>query len=113
MGRIGPGVPPPNRPGVPPLIVTWADKDYLAEFAKDIAALKALTYVNLTNTKVTDAGFAQVAALPQLKELYVWGTAITAPAIDKAKAARKDVIIYAGLKASDVKPETKIVAPTN
>jgi hypothetical protein len=25
-GRIAPGVPPPNRPGVPPLIVTWADK---------------------------------------------------------------------------------------
>ena len=24
-GRIAPGVPPPNRPGVPPLIVTWAD----------------------------------------------------------------------------------------
>ncbi len=81
--------------------------------AKDIVALKALTYVNLTNTKVTDAGFAQVATLPQLQELYIWGTAITQPAIDKAKAARKGVIIYAGLKASDVKAETKIVQPTN
>jgi poly-gamma-glutamate capsule biosynthesis protein CapA/YwtB (metallophosphatase superfamily) len=39
-GRIAPGVPPPNRPGVPPLIMTWADAAYLAEFCKDIAALR-------------------------------------------------------------------------
>jgi poly-gamma-glutamate capsule biosynthesis protein CapA/YwtB (metallophosphatase superfamily) len=38
--RIAPGVPPPNRPGVPPLIITWADHAYLAEFCKDIAALR-------------------------------------------------------------------------
>jgi poly-gamma-glutamate synthesis protein (capsule biosynthesis protein) len=38
--RIAPGVPPPNRPGVPPLIMTWADPGYLAEFCKDIAALR-------------------------------------------------------------------------
>jgi poly-gamma-glutamate synthesis protein (capsule biosynthesis protein) len=40
-GRIAPGVPPPNRPGVPPLIVTWADKGYLAEFGKDIESLRS------------------------------------------------------------------------
>jgi poly-gamma-glutamate synthesis protein (capsule biosynthesis protein) len=40
MGRIAPGMPPPNRPGVPPLVVTWADAAYLAEFRKDIAALR-------------------------------------------------------------------------
>ena len=33
-------IPPMNRPGVPPLIVTWADRAYLAEFADDIAALR-------------------------------------------------------------------------
>lgn len=38
--RVAPGVPPPNRPGVPPVIVTWADKTYLAEFCADIAALR-------------------------------------------------------------------------
>ena len=38
--RIAPGVPPPNRPGVPPLIVTWADAAYLTEFRKDIEALR-------------------------------------------------------------------------
>jgi len=81
--------------------------------ARDIAALKALTYVNLTNTKVTDAGFAQVAALPRLQELYIWGAAIGQPAIDKAKAQRKDVIIYAGLKAADVKVDAKVMQPTN
>jgi len=39
-GRMAAGVPPANRPGIPPLIVTWADADYLAEFCKDIAALR-------------------------------------------------------------------------
>jgi len=39
-GRIAPGVPPPNRPGVPPLIVTWADAAYLKEFCDDIAGLR-------------------------------------------------------------------------
>jgi poly-gamma-glutamate capsule biosynthesis protein CapA/YwtB (metallophosphatase superfamily) len=39
-GRLVPGMPPPNRPGVPPLVVTWADAAYLAEFQKDIAALR-------------------------------------------------------------------------
>ena len=81
--------------------------------AKDIAALKALTYVNLTNTKVTDAGFALVAALPRLQELYVWGAAIGQPAIDKAKAEHKGVIIYAGLKPADVKVDAKVMQPTN
>jgi poly-gamma-glutamate capsule biosynthesis protein CapA/YwtB (metallophosphatase superfamily) len=32
--------PPLNRPGVAPLIVTWADRAYLAEFCDDIAALR-------------------------------------------------------------------------
>ena len=39
-GRIAPGMPPPNRPGVPPLVVTWADRAYLAEFCQDLAALR-------------------------------------------------------------------------
>jgi len=33
MGRIAPGIPPANRPGVPPLIVTWADVGYLGRVA--------------------------------------------------------------------------------
>jgi poly-gamma-glutamate capsule biosynthesis protein CapA/YwtB (metallophosphatase superfamily) len=35
-----PEVPPMNRPGVPPIVVTWADRDYLAAFAEDVAALR-------------------------------------------------------------------------
>jgi poly-gamma-glutamate capsule biosynthesis protein CapA/YwtB (metallophosphatase superfamily) len=34
------GVPPPNRPGVAPDIVTWADADYLGWLREDIAALR-------------------------------------------------------------------------
>jgi poly-gamma-glutamate capsule biosynthesis protein CapA/YwtB (metallophosphatase superfamily) len=35
------GVPPANRPGVPPAILTWADTRSLAEFTGDLRALRA------------------------------------------------------------------------
>jgi poly-gamma-glutamate capsule biosynthesis protein CapA/YwtB (metallophosphatase superfamily) len=38
--KTRPEVPPMNRPGVPPIVVTWADRDYLAAFAEDVAALR-------------------------------------------------------------------------
>lgn len=38
--KTRPDVPPMNRPGVPPVVVTWADRAYLAAFAADIAALR-------------------------------------------------------------------------
>jgi poly-gamma-glutamate synthesis protein (capsule biosynthesis protein) len=38
--RAQPQLPPMNRPGIPPIIVTWADRGYLASFAEDIAALR-------------------------------------------------------------------------
>ena len=38
--KTRPEVPPMNRPGVPPIVVTWADRAYLAAFAEDIAALR-------------------------------------------------------------------------
>ena len=34
-------IPPCNRPGLPPVILTWADKDSLKAFTDDVAALKA------------------------------------------------------------------------
>jgi hypothetical protein len=40
VGRLAPDMPPSNRPGVPPLVVTWADPAYLAEFRKDITMLR-------------------------------------------------------------------------
>ncbi len=38
--KTRPEIPPMNRPGVPPIIVTWTDKAYLAAFAEDIATLR-------------------------------------------------------------------------
>ena len=81
--------------------------------AKDIAGIKTLTYLNLTNTKVTDAGFAEVATLPRLQRLYLWGAAVTPAAVDRVKAARKDLILSTGLTAKDVKVETAVMAPSN
>jgi poly-gamma-glutamate capsule biosynthesis protein CapA/YwtB (metallophosphatase superfamily) len=41
MGRLREGMPPNNRPGVPPEIITWADPTYLRAFVDDIAALRS------------------------------------------------------------------------
>ena len=38
--KTRPEIPPMNRPGVPPIVVTWADRAYLAAFADDIRALR-------------------------------------------------------------------------
>lgn len=41
MHKIRPEIPPMNRPGLPPVIVTWADPAYLGELREDIAALRS------------------------------------------------------------------------
>jgi poly-gamma-glutamate capsule biosynthesis protein CapA/YwtB (metallophosphatase superfamily) len=41
MHKTRPEIPPMNRPGIPPVIITWADPDSLRAFAEDIAALRA------------------------------------------------------------------------
>ena len=38
--KTRPDIPPMNRPGIPPFIVTWADAESLRTFTDDIAALK-------------------------------------------------------------------------
>ena len=38
--KTRPEIPPMNRPGIPPIVVTWPDRAYLAQFAGDIAALR-------------------------------------------------------------------------
>jgi len=40
LHRISRDIPPANRPGVPPVIVTWADPKYLAEYVDEIKALR-------------------------------------------------------------------------
>ena len=38
--KTRPEIPPMNRPGIPPIILTWADRAYLAAFADDISHLR-------------------------------------------------------------------------
>jgi poly-gamma-glutamate capsule biosynthesis protein CapA/YwtB (metallophosphatase superfamily) len=40
MHKIRPEIPPMNRPGLPPVILTWADPLYLRWLREDIAALR-------------------------------------------------------------------------
>lgn len=39
--KMRPEIPPMNRPGLPPVIVTWADRDYLARYREEITALRS------------------------------------------------------------------------
>ncbi len=38
--KVRPNVPAFNRPGVPPVVVTWADSEHLGRFTADIASLR-------------------------------------------------------------------------
>jgi len=40
LHRTRPEIPPCNRPGLPPVVLTWADPEYLGWFKDDIAALR-------------------------------------------------------------------------
>jgi poly-gamma-glutamate capsule biosynthesis protein CapA/YwtB (metallophosphatase superfamily) len=41
LHKTRPDIPPCNRPGLPPVILTWVDAKYLQSFKDDIAALRA------------------------------------------------------------------------
>ena len=41
MHKTRPEIPPLNRPGIPPIIITWSDPHYLRLFTDDIAELRA------------------------------------------------------------------------
>lgn len=38
--RLRPGMPPANRPGVPPEIITWADPKHLADYTAELRELR-------------------------------------------------------------------------
>ena len=39
--KLGPNLSAPNRPGLPPVILTWVDPKYLQDFKDEVAALRA------------------------------------------------------------------------
>ena len=41
LHKTRPEIPPCNRPGLPPIIKTWADPAYLKQYVEDVAALRA------------------------------------------------------------------------
>lgn len=38
--KTRPEIPPMNRPGLPPIILTWAEREHLDRFREDVAALR-------------------------------------------------------------------------
>lgn len=45
MHKTGPDIPPLNRPGLPPIVRTWADRDSLGAFTAAITQLRTATDV--------------------------------------------------------------------
>jgi poly-gamma-glutamate capsule biosynthesis protein CapA/YwtB (metallophosphatase superfamily) len=43
--KMRPEIPPMNRPGIPPIIRTWADAQYLSRFREELGALRKQTDV--------------------------------------------------------------------
>lgn len=41
LHKTRPEIPPCNRPGLPPIVKTWADAGYLQQYRDDLAALRA------------------------------------------------------------------------
>ena len=41
LHKTRPEIPPCNRPGLPPIILTWCDPQYLQTYREDVAALRA------------------------------------------------------------------------
>ena len=48
--KTRPEIPPMNRPGVPPIILTWADREHLARFREDVGALRKLADIVVCST---------------------------------------------------------------
>ena len=59
--------------------------------------LQKLESINLYGTKVTDAGVKKLTALPNLKRLYLWQTAVTPAAIAELQKAMPAVEIVTGI----------------
>jgi hypothetical protein len=62
-----------------------------------IAKMASLESLNIFGTAVTDAGLQKLAALPQLKRLYVWQSKVTPAGIEELKKKLPKCQIQSGL----------------
>lgn len=63
---------------------------------KHLAALSKLEVLNLYGSKVSDAAMQTLAAMPALKRVYVWQTAVSADACAQLRTARPNLIVDRG-----------------
>ncbi|MEQ1751629.1 MAG: c-type cytochrome domain-containing protein, partial [Prosthecobacter sp.] len=71
-----------------------------------------LEYLNLYNTKVTDAGAPKLVGLLKLKSLYLWQTGVTKVGVAQLKAKLTGTHINLGWTAEDdAKPVAIVAAP--
>ena len=74
-----------------------------------MAGLENLEYLNLYETKVTDAGLENLSGLKNLKKLYVWQTGVTKDGAEKLLANAPELYINRGADA-EPGPPTKTLA---
>jgi hypothetical protein len=55
-----------------------------------------LEYINLFDTKITDAGIKELAKLKGLKKIYCWQTKVTQAGVDALKKALPGVEVDTG-----------------
>jgi hypothetical protein len=58
--------------------------------------LKFLEYINLFDTKITDAGIAALSKLKGLKKVYCWQTKVTIAGVNALKKALPSVEVDMG-----------------
>ena len=66
------------------------------------ADLKKVTYLDLNDTKVTDAGLKEMAKLQKLTSLDLWGTEITVGGLmELSRCEQLRMLFLAGIKIND------------
>ena len=60
--------------------------------------------INFYGTKVTDTGILKLAAMPNLKRLYLWQTAVTPEAVKSLQEKLPDCEIVTGVVSSVENP---------
>ena len=64
---------------------------------KNLAAMKQLRRLRLSNTPISDAGLVHLEGLPKLETLNLYGTNVTKVGISKLQAALPNCVIRSSL----------------
>ena len=88
-----------KAPGKPAITVNLSNTKVTDAGLKELAALKQLTTLNLGVTQVTDAGLKELAPLKQLTTLYLHDTDVTDAGLKELTALKNLTTLHLGKTA--------------